>query len=141
MNLYKCHESYKMLPSAPHLKVKGCVHNSSIANPLKIVNNWFCSHLFSCLLKFRGHIGKLASCGDRPSEEQPQDIVVFNNDKKKARGQPALAKRRRGLFPVALIDLFSFTRVLRRCDDCTILWAISLACLAPAKLSRFHLGS
>jgi len=38
----------------------GYVHNSSIANPLKIVNNWFCSPLFLGLLKFRGHIGNLA---------------------------------------------------------------------------------
>ena len=36
------------------------VHLSSISNPRKIVNNWFCSPLFLGLLKFRGHIGKLA---------------------------------------------------------------------------------
>ena len=28
------------------------VDDLSIANPLKIVNNWFCSHLFYGLLKF-----------------------------------------------------------------------------------------
>ncbi len=34
----------------------GFVHNLSIANPLKIVNNWFCSHLFVDPLKFQEHI-------------------------------------------------------------------------------------
>jgi len=36
------------------------VHEGSIANPLKIVNNWFCSHLFLSLLKFQEYIGKVA---------------------------------------------------------------------------------
>jgi len=30
-----------------------------ISNPSKIVNNWFCSHLFHCFQKFQEHNGKL----------------------------------------------------------------------------------
>jgi len=36
------------------------VHYGSIANPLKIVKNWFCSLLFVDPLKFREHIGIMA---------------------------------------------------------------------------------
>jgi len=36
------------------------VHDGSISNPFKIVNNWFCSHLLYGLLKFQEHIGKYA---------------------------------------------------------------------------------
>jgi len=32
---------------------KDYVHNVIVSNPLKIVNNWFCSHLFFGLLKFQ----------------------------------------------------------------------------------------
>ena len=35
-------------------------HYVSIANPFKIVNNWFCSHLFVDPLKFHEHMGIIA---------------------------------------------------------------------------------
>jgi hypothetical protein len=43
--------------SAHLIAGEGNVHNLSIANPLKIVNNRFCSLLFVDPLKFQEHIG------------------------------------------------------------------------------------
>ena len=43
--------------SARPVAGEGFVHYGSIANPLEIVNNWFCSHLFLDPLKFQEHIG------------------------------------------------------------------------------------
>jgi hypothetical protein len=43
--------------SAHSVAGEGYAHYCSIANPLKIVNNWFCSLLFVDPLKFQEHIG------------------------------------------------------------------------------------
>jgi len=42
-------------------KTNDFVHDHSMSNPLKIVNNWFCSPLFLGLLKFARYIGIVAS--------------------------------------------------------------------------------
>jgi hypothetical protein len=56
------------------------VHFGSIANPLKIVNTWFCSHLFVDPLKFQEHIGKIESYAVSPSNERPQDVGDFSHN-------------------------------------------------------------
>jgi len=49
--------SYSIVVRSDGLKTEGYVHKGSIANPLKKVNNWFCSLLFVDPLKFQEHIG------------------------------------------------------------------------------------
>jgi len=36
-------------------------HKAFVSNPLEMVENWFCSHLFFGLLKFQEDIGMVAS--------------------------------------------------------------------------------